>query len=61
MFQSHNTHLYSELPSVCLVWMTTPDSDDEKESRRGKGRGGMNFEIGIDLYTILIVCIDTIV
>ena len=24
---------------------------------RGKGRGGMNWEAGIDIYTILILCI----
>ena len=24
---------------------------------RGKGRGGMNWQIGIDIYTLLILCI----
>lgn len=40
MFQSYNNHLYSELPSMCLVWMKTPDvNEDERESQR-KGEGG---------------------
>ena len=23
----------------------------------GEGRGGMNWEIGIDIYTVLVLCI----
>ena len=26
------------------------------EQQGGKGRGGMNYEIGIDIYTLWILC-----
>lgn len=40
MFQSYNNHLYSELPSMCLVWMKTPDVNED-EKRIAEERGGV--------------------
>ena len=43
-----------------LIYKAEIETDVENKSmdnKGGRGGGGMNWEIGIDIYTLLILCI----
>ena len=41
----------------CRKEMSYTEVENKRMDTKGEGGGGMNWEIGIDIYTLLILCI----